>query len=251
MVKTESIIAYLDDRFSVQDHPDYSTALNGLQVEGPAEVRKVVASVDVSEEVIDAAVSAGADLLIVHHGLFWAGLQPLTGRLYRKVRRLIEGGVALWACHLPLDGDPEFGNSALLARALGVTELDGFGDYRGSTIGWAGGWSGTRADLKARSETVLGGPVQVIAGGPEEIDRVAVVTGSGASFLQEALAAGISTLVTGEGSHHSYVDAMESGVNILYGGHYRTEVFGVTTLARHLADQFELEWEFLDFPSGL
>ena len=128
MADSESIFAFLDERFAVRTHPDYRTALNGLQVEGPTEIRKVAASVDVSEEVIAAARGASADLLIVHHGLFWGGLQPLTGRHYRKVRGLIDGGIALWACHLPLDGDREFGNSALLARALGVEALEPFGE---------------------------------------------------------------------------------------------------------------------------
>ena len=251
MIEAESLFSYLDGRFSVREHPDYGTALNGLQVEGAPEIRKIVASVDVSEEVIDAAIASDADLLIVHHGLFWGGLQPITGRLYRKVSRLIEAGVALWSCHLPLDGDEEFGNSALLAREIGVGDLEAFGEYKGATIGWAGSWEGDRADLVARCERAVGDRVQLIAGGPERIDRVAVVTGSGASFLPAAVEAGITTLVTGEGSHHSYVDAMESGVNILYAGHYRTEVFGVTALARHLAEKFELDWEFLDFPSGL
>lgn len=251
MALAEDVFGFLDTRFSVGTHPDYSTALNGLQVEGRAEIRRVAASVDVSEEVIAAAIESNADLLVVHHGLFWSGLQPLTGRHFRKVRALIEGGVALWSCHLPLDGDAEFGNSAILARRLEVSDPSPFGDYNGSSIGWSGGWSGARDELVRRVGEVVGGPVQLIAGGPERVERVAVVTGSGASFLPEMVEAGIDTLVTGEGSHHTYVDAMETGVNILYGGHYRTEVFGVQAVAAHLAERFDLEWTFLDFPSGL
>ena len=251
MAVSESVFGFLDERFGVATHPDYGTALNGLQVQGRPNITKVAAAVDVSEEVIAAAIEGGADLLIVHHGLFWAGLQPLTGRHFRKVKALLDAGVALWACHLPLDGDEEFGNSALLARALGVQDLEPFAEYKGAAIGRAGSWIGSRADLVARAESVLGDRVQLIAGGPETVGRVAVVTGSGASFLSAAAAGGIDTLVTGEGSHHSYVDAMETGINILYGGHYRTEVFGVRALAEHLADRFDLDWEFLDFPSGL
>ncbi len=251
MIAAETLWLWLADRFQLAEHADYSTALNGLQVEGPKEIRRIAVSVDVSEEVISAAVEANADLLIVHHGLFWGGLQPLTGRHFRKVRRLVEARLALWACHLPLDGDLELGNGALLARAVGVESLESFGDYKGWPIGVAGVWRGARSDLVAGAAKVLGGPVQVIDGGPERVERVAVITGSGSSFLPAMVESGIDTLLTGEGNHHTYVDAHELGVNILYGGHYRTEVFGVRALAEELSRTFDLDWTFLDFPSGL
>lgn len=250
-MKLESILQYLESVLEVSGHPDYSTALNGLQVEGPAEVGRICASVDVSEEVIQAAAAAGADLLIVHHGLFWSGLQPLIGRRFRKVRGLIDAEVGLYSCHLPLDAHPEYGNCALLSRAIGVDPVDRLGSYKGVPLGWSGAFGGPRDELVSRVESAVGGPVQLLAGGPEFIDRVGVITGSGASFMEEALAAGVTTLITGEGSHHTYVDAMELGMNVLYAGHYRTEVFGVKALSAHLAEKFNLEWEFLDFPSGL
>lgn len=250
-MKLESTLQYLENLLGVAEHPDYSTALNGLQVEGPAEVRKICAAVDVSEEVIGAASAAGADLLVVHHGLFWSGLQPLTGRRFRKVRALIDGGIGLYACHLPLDAHPEYGNCALLSRAIDVEPEVRFGSYKGVPLGWSGSFSGTRGELHDRLSEAVEGPVQLIAGGPNEIDRVGVITGSGASFMEEAVANGITTLVTGEGSHHTYVDAMELGVNLYYAGHYRTEVFGVKALCEHLAENFDVTWEFLDFPSGL
>lgn len=250
-VKLESALQYLEELLGVADHPDYPTALNGLQVDGPSQVRKICASVDVSEEVIEAATAAGADLLVVHHGLFWSGLKPLTGRRFRKVQGLIDARIGLYSCHLPLDAHPDFGNCALLSEAIGVSTEERFGSYKGYPLGWAGGFDGTRTELVSRLKQAVGGSVQLIAGGPEEIGQVGVITGSGASFMEEAVQSGITTLVTGEGSHHTYVDAMELGINVLYGGHYRTEVFGVKALCAHLADNFDLEWEFLDFPSGL
>lgn len=250
-MQIESILQYLEGLLGVSEHPDYPTALNGLQVEGARHVEKVCAAVDVSEEVIAAAAKEGADLLFVHHGLYWAGLKPLTGRRYRKVRALIENRMGLYSCHLPLDAHPDFGNCALLSRAIDVEPEDRFGDYKGTPLGWAGAFDGTRSELVEKLADAVGGPVQTLSGGPAKIDRVAVVTGSGASFMEEAVGAGITTLVTGEGSHHTYVDAIEMGMNVLYAGHYRTEVFGVKAVCEHLAENFDLEWSFLDFPSGL
>lgn len=191
--------------------------------------------------------------MIVHHGLFWGGLRPLTGRHLRRVRGLIDNGVALYSCHLPLDGHAEVGNSVLLARALGL-ELDGrFAAYQGAEVGWRGRPAEPMdvAALAARAESVLGGPVHVVPGGPARIDRVGVVTGGGASFLDEAARLGLDALVTGEGSHHTHFDAMELGVHLLLGGHYATETFGVRALGDHLAERFDLTCEFVDQPTGL
>jgi len=252
MVRLSSLVEYLDAFLSLEGHPDYRTALNGLQVQGGEEVHRVAAAVDTSEAVIRHATEAGADLLLVHHGLFWDGLRPLTGRRYRKVAALLEAGMGLYSAHLPLDAHGEVGNCVLLARALGLEVEGRFGTFEGTPIGWYGTpaeWG--RSALMERCSEVLGGPVQLLDGGPETLRRVAVITGGGGSFIEEAAAAGVDTLVTGEGSHHTFVDAHELGVNVLYGGHYRTETFGVKALAEHLAGVFDLEWEFLDHPSGL
>lgn len=252
-MKLESLLQYLDEYLGVADHPDYSNALNGLQVGGPEDVRHLVAAVDASEASIGAAVDRGADLLLVHHGLFWDGLRPITGRRLRRVGPLIREGVGLYSVHLPLDAHPEVGNCALLARALGI-ELEGtFAGYEGVDIGW---W-GTLPEpldaegLQARCGQVLDGPAHLIPGGPPEIRRVGVVTGGGASFTAEAARRGLDALVTGEGSHHTHFDAMELGIHVLMGGHYATEVFGVQALAGHLAERFDLTWEFVDQPTGL
>lgn len=253
-MKLESLLQYLEAYLGVDAHPDYPAALNGLQVGGPMDVEKVVVAVDASEETIDSAVERGADLLLVHHGLFWDGLKPITGRRFRKVRTLIENEIALYSVHLPLDGHAEVGNSALLGRAFGL-ELEGrFAAYKGVDVGW---W-GTLPDamdaptLADRVSVALGGSgVHLIGGGPDRVERVGVVTGGGASFLEEAVALELDAFVTGEGSHHTHVDAMELGIHVLFGGHYATETFGVTALGEHLSERFGLTCEFADHPTGL
>lgn len=248
----KSLVEYLNGYLGIPAHPDYPNALNGLQFGDGGRVSVVGAAVDASEAVIDEAAARGVDLLIVHHGLFWGGLQPLTGRHYRKVSTLLDAGVALYAAHLPLDGHPEVGNCALLADALALERGGRFGEFEGSPLGWWGTPSETERDaLVARCESVLDGPVQLLAGGPESVGRVAVVTGAGGSFIPDAARAGVDTLVTGEGAHHHFADAHELGVNVILGGHYRTETFGVKALASHLESQFDLDWVFLDHPSGL
>ena len=253
-MKLESLLQYLDGYLQISSHPDYPGALNGLQVEGGREeISHLVAAVDASEAAILDAIDHGADLLIVHHGLFWGRPQPLTGRLMRRVRPLVEAGVSLWSCHLPLDGHPEVGNAALLAKALGVEVEGRFAAYEGAEIGWHGRLEeGLDAEeLRARAVDVLGGPVRVLDGGPDRIERVGVVTGGGASFVQEAVELGLDAFVTGEGSHHTYFDAMELGVHVFLGGHYATETHGVKALASHLSERFDLSCDFLDLPTGL
>lgn len=252
-MKLESLVQYLDEYLGVAGHPDYPGALNGLQVGGPESVERIVVAVDASVASISEAAERKADLMLVHHGLFWGGLRPLTGRNLRRMSGLIQNGIALYSCHLPLDGHREVGNSALLARAMGL-ELDGrFAAYQGAEVGWHG-HPVEPLDLQglvSRLEKTLDGPVHVVPGGPDRIDRVGVVTGGGASFIGEAASLGLDALVTGEGSHHSHFDAMELGVHLLLGGHYATETFGVRALGAHLAERFELTFEFVDQPTGL
>jgi dinuclear metal center YbgI/SA1388 family protein len=252
MPSLSSVVEYLDGYLRTSDHPDYRTALNGLQVESTAEVHRVAAAVDTSLAVIEAAAAWGADLLLVHHGLFWDGLRPVTGRRFRKLSALMESKVALYSSHLPLDSHPEVGNCALLARGLSLDVQGRFGEHEGSPLGWWGAPAEVERDaLVRRCEQVLGGPVRLIDGGPAALARVGVITGGGGSFIEAAARSGLDTLVTGEGAHHTFVDAHELGVNVIYGGHYRTETFGVRALAAHLADRFGVEWTFLDHPSGL
>lgn len=251
-MKLESIFQYLNDYLQIDDHPDYPNALNGLQVEGPKEIAHVAVAVDASESAIVEAASRGADLLIVHHGLLWDGVEPLVGRHFRKIKRLIEGRVALYSCHLPLDSHAEVGNNILLAQALGLEIGGQFGTHQGVNVGWWGRKEEavTGVALAAELEFVLKGPVRLVEGGTGLLESVGVLTGSGGSFIKEAVEMGLDALITGEAGHHSYFEATELGISVFLGGHYATETFGVKALGGHLKERFGLSWEFVEQPTG-
>ncbi|MGK7312071.1 MAG: Nif3-like dinuclear metal center hexameric protein [Candidatus Longimicrobiales bacterium M2_2A_002] len=250
-IPLSELVEYLDEYLSIAEVPDFPNALNGLQVDGPERVERVAVAVDATGATIGAAVEADADLLLVHHGLFWDGNRPVTGRRYRRLSGLMDGGVALYAAHLPLDVHPEVGNNAVLARELGLEVEGHFAKFEGMELGVRGTLRLKRETLAARLDDLLGGPVKLIPGGPERLERVGVLTGGGGSFVSAAVRAGLDALVTGEGSHHTYFDAEEGGLNLYYGGHYATETWGVRALGEHLAARFDVEWTFLDFPTGL
>ncbi len=249
-MRLHELAGYLDSYLRVAEVADSPTALNGLQVENAGEVTRVAAAVDASERTIGTAAERGCDLLLVHHGLFWAGLQPVTGRLYRKVKLLLERGLAVYSAHLPLDVHPEVGNNVVLGRALGMEPEGTFGGPAGDAAVW-GRLELRREALCARLDDLLDGRVRMVPGGPERVERVAVCTGSGARYIAEAATLGLDALVTGEGAHHTYFDAVEEAVNVYYGGHYATEIWGVKALAAHVGQRFGLPWEFLDLPTGM
>lgn len=242
----------MEEYLGVPGFPDYEGAYNGLQVAAEGSVSKVGGAVDASLQSIEEAVERGCDLLVVHHGLFWAGAAPVTGRHYRRLAALIRNGVALYSAHLPLDAHPDVGNCALLARALGI-EIEGrFGRFQDAEIGWWGRVREVdREDLQATIAEKAGREVHLIPGGPEGVRTVGVVTGGAGSAISEAARAGLDAFVTGEGSHHTYFDAMELGVNVYYAGHYATETWGVQALVQLVAERYELPWEFIDLPTGL
>lgn len=247
-----ALVNYLDEFLNVPEIPDYPNAMNGLQVSRKnKEVSKVALAVDSGMSALKAAAASGADLLVVHHGLFWGGLQPLTGRLFEKIRILLEADLALYSVHLPLDSHPGVGHAAALARPLEMQIAGPFGDYKGSPVGWHGFLRGPRQTLQNHLIKIVDGPVTCIPGGPSETQRVAIVTGAGGAFIQAAADEGIDTLISGEGAHHTYHDAMELGVNVFYAGHYATETFGMKALGQHIQIELQVEWEFLDHPTGL
>lgn len=247
----DDVVIFLDAYLRVAEIPDDSRALNGLQVANSGRLARLAAAVDACEATIEAAVACGAGLLIVHHGALWGGPEPLTGRHGRRVRALMRGDLALYAAHVPLDCHPEVGNNAVLARELGLRDPEPFGDYEGLRIGVMGKLQASRADLADSLQRLLGAVPRVLATGPEQVRRVAVVTGAGSDHIREARDAGADTLITGEGPHHSYFDAEEWGVNVIFGGHYATETVGVKALAEHVSKRFRIPWEFLDHPTGL
>jgi dinuclear metal center YbgI/SA1388 family protein len=250
-MRLEEVVAYLDQYLRLRDVPDYPGAVNGLQVESSGEVTRVAVAVDAAQATIDAAVLAGASLLIVHHGLLWDGNRPVTGRRYRRLRALLDADLALYAAHLPLDSHPEVGNNAVLARELGIEVAGALGEYKGKAIGVWGTIDVSREALAARLDHTLGCRIKLVPGGPERIRRVGVVTGGAGDELEAARALDLDAFITGEGAHHNYFDAEEGGINLYLGGHYATEVWGVRALGAHLEERFGLPWSFIDHPTGL
>lgn len=251
MTTLAEMVEFLDRELKISEIPDYSGALNGLQLESGGEVKRVVAAVDASLPVVEKAIAADAQLLLVHHGMFWQGTQAVTGAFYQKIKMAMDAGLAIYSAHLPLDVHPEWGNNACLARALGLTDTRPFMDFKGQSVGLQGEMVLSRKDFVERVERAVEGKVHFCPGGPEQVRKVGVVTGGAGSQVAEAAEAGVDTFVTGEGPHWSYPLAEELGVNLIYGGHYATETFGVKALAVALSKRFCLEWEFVDHPSGL
>ena len=245
------LVGYLDEYLRVREVSDAPEALNGLQVGNGGEVTRVGAAVDLCAATVRMAGEQGADLLLVHHGLFWGGLRPLTGVAYRRVGELVKQNIALYSAHLPLDRHPEVGNNAVLARLLGIALRGEFGEYHGQPIGVWGEADLGRGALAQRLTAILGAAPRLLPFGGERVRRVGVVTGAGGSLIGQAAAAGLDAYITGEGAHHTYFDAEELGVNVYYAGHYATETVGVKALAEHVGVRFGIPWTFLDHPTGL
>ncbi len=253
------VAGYLDDYLRIHDVPDETNAVNGLQVENRGQIGRIVAAVDAALETIvgsgrEAAGEASPALLLVHHGLFWDGNVPLTGRRFRRVCALLERDAALYAAHIPLDVHPVVGNNVVLATRLGMDVAGWFGSYRGISIGVWGEAPAALRDREAlthRLGELLEVEARLIPGGPAAPRRVGIVTGGAGTMISAAKDAGLDTFITGEGPHHTYFDAMEWGVNVIYAGHYATEQVGVQALAAHLAERFGLPWEFHHHPTGL
>jgi dinuclear metal center YbgI/SA1388 family protein len=250
-MRLAELTSYLDEYLRIDTVPDSPEALNGLQVGNAGDVTRIAAAVDVCEATVRMATAAKADLLLVHHGLFWGGLRPVTGPTYRRLSGLIGAGIALYSSHIPLDVHPDVGNNPVLAQRLGIAARGTFGDYQGSAIGVWGDLAIGRDALVRKVESVLGATPRVLPFGPPQTSRVGIITGSGGGEIRAAAAAGLDTYITGEGQHWTYFDAEELGVNVLFAGHYATETLGVKALAEHIQAKFTIPWVFLDHPTGL
>lgn len=245
------IVSYANEHLRIGQIDDWPNALNGLQVENSGTVTKIGAAVDASTRTIDLAVNAGINFLVVHHGLFWPGLQPITGGRRRMIEQILDSDLALYSAHLPLDVHSALGNNSQLAAALGFEETEPFFEAKGERIGLRSATEISREDLARRLEQSLGGPVKMFACGPAQAKSVGLITGGAGSEIYEVARHEIDTFITGEAPHWAAVAAEELGINLLLGGHYATETFGVKALAAHLAERFDLPWEFIDSPTGL
>jgi dinuclear metal center YbgI/SA1388 family protein len=246
-----ALVRYCDRLLRSEQVQDYERAANGLQVENGGTVTRIAAAVDATLATVRLAVEAKADLLLVHHGLFWEPAHPWTGKRRELIRCLIEHDLAVYSSHLPLDAHPRLGNNARLCAALGLKNLRPFYLDHGLFLGFQAKAMVSRADLVGRLRRATGMEPRLVPGGPETCCRIGVVSGGAGDGLKKAAEEGVDTYVTGEGPHWTYGLAEELGVNILYGGHYATETFGVKALAEHLSARFKLPWTFLDHPTGL
>ena len=239
----DKLVRYLDNYLRLGDFPQ-DPSLNGLQVEGKPEVTKVGAAVDAGEAIFRKALEEGVDFLLVHHGLFWGRPFPIVGHHKRRLALLFQGGINLYAAHLPLDAHPGVGNNAVLARALGLEDLEP----------WDVGVKGRfplpvpLVQVADRLGQLTGMQPLVHQGGPDQVETVIIVSGSGTGLLAKVDA---DLFVTGEPKHAVFHETFERGLNVIYAGHYDTETFGVKALAQHLYERFGLPWVFLDHPTGL
>ena len=251
MPSLSDIVIYTDRFLRIRDVGDWENALNGLQIENSGRVTRIGAAVDVSTRVLTEAAKQDVDLLIVHHGLFWPGLQPVTRFLRRQLRIAFKSDIALYSAHLPLDIHPKVGNNAQVVAALGLESAQPFLEEKGHPVGFKIRASLSRNELVRKLQKALNDPIKVFDFGPKQTRAIGIVTGAAGSEIYRVAEENIDTFITGEAPHWAAVVAEELGMNLLLGGHYATEVFGVKALAAHLSKRFRVPWEFIDCPTGL
>ena len=246
----DDLVAYLDRYLRIAEIPDSSP--NGLQVQGTARVTRIAYAVDVSVQTIRAAEKAGANFLVVHHGLWWGRHVQITGTMHARIAALIRSDMSLYAAHLPLDCHETVGNNVELARMLGLRVKEPFGRYKGVSVGViaAAARPQTLKSFSARIARELDATPAVLAFGPSAVRRVAIVSGGGAELTEEAARAGCDTFLTGESEHSAVHPAREAGINLVFGGHYATETVGLKALQRHLATHYKVPALFVPAPTG-
>jgi dinuclear metal center YbgI/SA1388 family protein len=248
----DAIVAYLDELLDSRAFEDYGP--NGLQVPGASEVETVVTGVSAHLELFEAAEREGAQLVICHHGILWGGgARAVTAAMKARLEALFRSDMSLVAYHLPLDAHPEVGNNALLCALLGLRRGEPFGSVRGRPIGFVGHSDEgiPAAELVKRCRAATRRDPLVVGRGPELVRTVGVVSGAGASVLDEAVALGLDAFVTGEPAERVMADASEASMHFVAAGHYATETLGVRRLGELVADRFGVEHRFLEVPNPI
>jgi dinuclear metal center YbgI/SA1388 family protein len=257
MPALEQIAAFLDATLNTAGIPDYPNAINGVQLANIGDIVRVACAVDFSSETVSGAIDAGARLLVVHHGMFWGGVQPITAHRHHRLWMLMTHDVAVYSSHLPLDIHPDIGNNALLAKHLGLEPSSGFAKYQSIDVGVSGTSDIPTRTLAERAEALATSHGGHLVATPFESDRLTrrwgICTGAGAdsATLREAATRGLDTLIVGEGPHHTAIEARELGIVVLYAGHYATETLGVRAVGEQLEREFGVTSTFIDVPSGL
>jgi dinuclear metal center YbgI/SA1388 family protein len=252
-----TLAEFLDAALNITAVPDYPNAVNGVQLANVGDIQRIATAVDFSSDTVNGAISVGASLLLVHHGMFWGGVQPIVGSRRRRLHALLSHDVAVYSAHLPLDVHPVFGNNALLAKRLGLEASGGFARYQSIDVGLSGSADVSTQILATRAQELASEFRGTLIATPFDATHVThrwgVCTGAGAdsSTLREAHERGLDTLIVGEGPHHTAVEAREFGIVVLYVGHYATETLGIRALGEALAKQFDMRSTFVDVPTGL
>lgn len=245
------LVSFLNNELKLSEFSDDESA-NGLQVEGSGIVSNVGLAVDACDYVFQVAVERNIDFLIVHHGLIWGGIRSVGGVLRRRIKTLLDSDISLYACHLPLDWHPDYGNNARLLKALSIKRMGEFGQYHGKRIGYWGRLT-TELSLKdfmGRVDKTLNTRSTALGFG-KKVKKVGIVSGGGWSAIYDAEKTGIDTLLVGEPSHSAYTLAEEMKLNVVFAGHYATETLGVRAVGSMLGKKFGLKTEFIDHPTGL
>lgn len=246
MIQLSQLVSYCDERVRVREVKDFSGAFNGLQFANDGVVTKIGAAVDAGLIPFQKAAAAKIDFLIVHHGMFWQGAQPIVEAQYQRIKTLIDHNIAVYSSHLPLDAHREIGNNAILAQKLGIPVTGTFLPYEGTDIGFMGSWDKDREELRAALKRLFGDAFSAMEFGPDQPRKIALLTGSGASAFDHVPGTGADTFITGELRQHHFNQAQEHGLNVYACGHYATETFGVAALAAEIARKFNLKWEFVN-----
>ncbi|MBR3898752.1 MAG: Nif3-like dinuclear metal center hexameric protein [Elusimicrobiaceae bacterium] len=245
MTTRDKVVSAINEYLQISSVADAS--LNGLQVEGRARVQKIVFGVSASLELFKRAQKAGADMIVVHHGLLWGKEQALTGAFGRRVGFLLQNQISLLGYHLPLDKHPQIGHNALLMKCLSAKDILPFAEYHGQTIGFCGEIAKTTLTaVVSKLEKICGGKAVVLPFGPKQIRKVGIVSGGGWSMLPDAIAQGLDLFVTGSLDEPAQEICREGKIHCAALGHYNSEKIGVLALMEWVAEQFAVDVEFID-----
>ncbi len=250
-IPLNKLVSFLNSELKLSEFPKDESA-NGLQVEGSAIVHKIGLAVDACDHVFQTAADKKIDLLIVHHGLVWGGIRSVSGVMKKRIKALLDADISLYACHLPLDWHPEYGNNAQLLKVLALKRMGEFGEYHGKTIGYWGSLTKELSlkDFIGRVDKTLNTRSTALSFG-KKVKKVGIVSGGGWSAIYDAEKTGIDTLLVGEPSHSAYTLAEEMKLNVVFAGHYATETVGVKAVGSMLTKRFGIATEFIDHPTGL
>ena len=241
---------YLDNLLEINSIRDAPQALNGLQIQNRGEIKKIGLAVDLCQATIELAIKKQCQMLFVHHGAFWSGLQPIRGKHFEKLSTMMQNNLGLYSAHIPLDLHPIHGNNRALADLIELENLEVFGEYDGIKIGLKGSILTISAEnLAKKLEQKLGSRVKIIGDG--EINTVGLVTGGAGDIVKQAIQEKLDCFITGEGSNHHFHEAIEGNCILIFAGHYATEMGGVKSVGKHLKEKFGIDSEFLHYPTGL